>query len=97
MKKLNSCQWPAASASGAVAEKVTVRRLVISENHTLEQDGHRHSADNDFEMYCWTRQDLIDVLRAAGFVALRLFGAYDASVEPGTTDRLVVVGIAGSE
>jgi hypothetical protein len=26
------CQWPAASASGAVAEKVTVRRLVISDS-----------------------------------------------------------------
>src|SRR5258707_9690760 len=32
MKKPNSCQWPAASASGAVAEKVTVRRLVISDS-----------------------------------------------------------------
>jgi len=73
------------------------RRLVISENHTLERDGHQHSVDNDFEMYCWTREELADVLRAAGFVALRLFGAYDASVEPGTTDRLVVVGIARNE
>lgn len=67
------------------------RRLVISERHTLVDDGQERSSDYVFVMRCWTRDELGSDLRLNGFGAAAYWGAYDAAVEPGTTNRLVVV------
>ena len=50
MKKANSGQWPAASASGAVAEKVTVRRLVISASPIVASGGRGRAVGSDIAM-----------------------------------------------
>jgi len=68
------------------------RRLVISERHILVDDSDEQSSDYVFVMRCWTRDELDSDLRLHGFRAPAYWGAYDATVEPGSTDRLVVVG-----
>jgi SAM-dependent methyltransferase len=67
------------------------RRLLISERHTLEQDDRARSADHAFQMRCWTRDELRSSLTRHGFVDPKYFGAYDADVAAGSTDRLVIV------
>ena len=41
-------------------------------------------------MRCWTREELESGLDKGGFDSVAYFGAYDAAVEVGSTDRLVV-------
>jgi SAM-dependent methyltransferase len=67
------------------------RRLVVTERHTLEDDGPERSRDYTFVMQCWTRDELDAGLRRAGFGAGAFFGAYDVAVAAGATDRLVAV------
>jgi putative hydrolase of the HAD superfamily len=69
----------------------TNRRLVIAERHTLTRDGHERSSDCRFVMQCWTRDELASYLRRSGFGAIAYFGAYDATIQAGEADRLVVV------
>jgi SAM-dependent methyltransferase len=67
------------------------RRLLLSERHTLADDGHEASSDYPFVMQCWTRDELQSVLTRSGFGEVAYFGAYDASIQAGATDRLVAV------
>jgi SAM-dependent methyltransferase len=67
------------------------RRLLISERHTLEEGGHERSRDYCFVMRCWTRDELQSHLQISGFASIDWFGAYDPSITPGETDRLVAV------
>lgn len=68
------------------------RRLLVSERHTLDDGGQERSWDYSFVMRCWLRDELHRSLRAAGFMSVDWFGAYDRALPPGSTDRLVVVG-----
>jgi SAM-dependent methyltransferase len=68
------------------------RRLLISERHTLDDGREERSYDYSFVMCCWTRDELHSHLRANGFTSVAWFGAYDAAVTSGSTDRLVTVG-----
>jgi SAM-dependent methyltransferase len=67
------------------------RTLIIDERHTITKDGVEQSSDNRFVMRCWTREELDSVLRLSGFDAPTYFGAYDATIAPGASDRLVVI------
>jgi SAM-dependent methyltransferase len=66
-------------------------RLLVSERHTLIDGNHERSTDFHFVMRCWTRDELDATLTKNGFGAAAYFGAYDATVEAGATDRLVAV------
>ena len=67
------------------------RRLLVAENHTLDADGPEQSSDYQFVMRCWTTDELQTAFQRHGFDAVDYFGAYDAAVAPGATDRLVAV------
>ena len=67
------------------------RRLLLSERHTLVDDGQERSSDYQFVMRCWTREELESSLVGSGFGKVVYFGAYDAAVVVGSTDRLVAV------
>jgi SAM-dependent methyltransferase len=67
------------------------RRLLVKETHTLEAGGHENSWDYEFVMRCWTAAELESLLHLNGFESIAHFGAYDAAVPQGATDRLVVV------
>ena len=67
------------------------RRLLLAERHTLVAEGGERSSDYQFVMQCWTRSELHSNLTRCGFGKIAYFGAYDAAVEAGRTDRLVAV------
>jgi SAM-dependent methyltransferase len=67
------------------------QRLVVAERHTLTDDQQERSTDYLFVMRCWTLDELDDNIRQRGFDAVAYFGAYEAAVESGSTDRLVAV------
>lgn len=67
------------------------RRLLVSERHTLVDHGQERSSDYQFVMQCWTRNELHSSLTRCGFENVAFFGAYDAAVEVGATDRVVAV------
>jgi hypothetical protein len=67
-------------------------QLLLSENHTLRDDGGEHSVDYRLVMRCWSRNELESTLVRAGFDRVAYFGAYDPAVAAGATDRLVAVG-----
>ena len=67
------------------------RRLVLSERHSLSDGSQHHSSDYCFVMRCWTHDELGSVLERHGFIKVPYFGAYDAAIAAGTTDRLVAV------
>jgi SAM-dependent methyltransferase len=67
------------------------RQLRIAEQHRLTAGKETISADYDFVMRCWTRDELDRLLAAAGFVDAEYRGGYDRAVPAGATDRLVVV------
>ena len=54
------------------------------------REGVEESSDNQFVMRCWTREELDSVLSLSGFDAPTYFGAYDATIAAGASDRLVV-------
>ena len=64
---------------------------MVNEQHTLEVNGREHSSDYEFVMRCWTPAELQSLLGLNGFSSVLYFGAYDPSVVPGETDRLVAV------
>jgi SAM-dependent methyltransferase len=68
------------------------RQLLLSETHVLVDDAGEHTSGYRFVMRCWTRAELDSALEGAGFDAISHHGAYDRSVGPGATDRLVAVG-----
>jgi len=67
------------------------RRLLLSERHVLVDESQERSSEYQFVMRCWTRAELERGLANGGFDRVAYFGAYDAAVEVGSTDRLVVV------
>jgi SAM-dependent methyltransferase len=67
------------------------RRLILDERHTLIRDGIEQSSDYQFMMQCWTHGELESSLTRNGFGTIAYFGAYDAAVPPGSTDRLVAI------
>jgi SAM-dependent methyltransferase len=67
-------------------------RLLVEERHTLQRAGGAETvAAYDFQMRCWTREELASRLARAGFAGFEFFGAYDANSAEGTSDRLVCV------
>jgi hypothetical protein len=66
------------------------RRLIVVERHALDDEGRERSRDHLFVMQCWTREELHSALHRYGFGVAACFGAYDATVAAGSTDRLVV-------
>lgn len=73
------------------------RRLILSERHTLVDDGQERSSDYRFVMRCWTRGELESGLTQSGFGHVACFGAYDPTVPVGATDRLVAVSQRSTE
>jgi len=74
----------------SVTELDTNRRcLILTERHSLDDDGSESSSDYRFVMRCWTRGELQSSLYDFGTV--EYFGAYDATVADGSTDRLIAV------
>jgi hypothetical protein len=67
------------------------RRLLITERHVLAAPGRTTSADYDFVMRCWTRDELDALVAAAGFTAVEYHASFDPASPVGSTDRLVVV------
>jgi SAM-dependent methyltransferase len=67
------------------------RQLRIAERHTLTTRAGTTTADHDFTMRCWTRDELDTLLAGTGFTATEYRGAYDEPTPVGTTDRLVVI------
>jgi SAM-dependent methyltransferase len=67
------------------------QRLVLTERHTLVTGGQERSSEYQFLMRCWTRSELESRLTQRGFTSVAYFGAYDAAVDIGATDRIVAV------
>jgi len=67
------------------------RFLLISERHELVGSGDARTSDYQFVMRCWEREELRMLFAHHGFGSIQYFGAYDHSVAPGVTDRLVAV------
>jgi 2-polyprenyl-3-methyl-5-hydroxy-6-metoxy-1,4-benzoquinol methylase len=67
------------------------RRLLVSEQHTLQTQGVEKVSTYEFSMRCWTREELQEHLRKAGFATFEYFGAYDRVVPAGASDRMVCV------
>ena len=67
------------------------RLLLISEEHAIVHAGQQHVSEYQFVMRCWTSHELHSTLARHGFGSVAYFGAYDANVAPGVTDRLVAV------
>lgn len=67
------------------------RRLLVEERHTLRAVGAESVSAYDFQMRCWTREELEARLGRAGFGGLEFFGAYERATPAGATDRLVCV------
>jgi len=73
------------------------RQLLLAERHALVHRGEEHIVEYQFVMRCWERGELAALLVRHGFGDVRYFGAYDADVEAGATDRLVTVARRAGE
>ena len=69
--------------------------LCLAERHTLTATSQETVSDFNFVMRCWTKGELTTFLFDAGFVLKEYFGAFDATVAVGSTDRLVAVATRG--
>ena len=67
----------------------TERRLLVSERHVLSDGAEETVSDYEFEMRCWTRDELQENLERAGFRDILYLGDYDRAVPAGLNDRLV--------
>ena len=67
------------------------RRLLVEERHTLRAGGTERVSAYDFQMRCWTREELEARMSRAGFGRLEFFGAYERGTPAGATDRLVLL------
>lgn len=67
------------------------RRLLVEERHALRAGGAERVSAFDFQMRCWTREELEARMSRAGFGRVEFFGGYDAGTPAGATDRLVCV------
>jgi SAM-dependent methyltransferase len=71
------------------------RRLLIAERHTLATGSGEVTASHDFVMACWSRGEVEQLLRAAGFEAMEYAGTYEGA-PLGVGDRIVVVASRGA-
>jgi SAM-dependent methyltransferase len=71
------------------------RRLRIAERHELLSGGRQTSREFEFDMRCWTRDELGSALLRHGFIDPLYFGAYDPDVALGNTDRIVAITSRG--
>jgi len=71
--------------------RVETHSMLISETHSMRSAQGQDTSTFEFEMKCWTKEELKFHLENAGFVVLDLFGDYNEARKVGTTDRLVVV------
>jgi SAM-dependent methyltransferase len=67
------------------------KRLLVSEQHTLQNQGVMSVSTYDFSMRCWTREEMHEHLVQAGFANIEYFGAYGCDFPVGASDRLVSV------
>jgi SAM-dependent methyltransferase len=65
------------------------RRLLVEERHTLRDGGVERVSSYDFQMRCWTREELEARMANAGLGEFEFFGGYDRATNAGATDRLV--------
>jgi len=72
------------------------RQLLISEEHAIVHSGHHRVTAYQFVMRCWTAAELQSVLARSGFGQVAYFGAYDATVSAGATDRLLAIAQLGT-
>jgi hypothetical protein len=63
----------------------------VAERHTLRAGGLEKVSAYDFQMRCWTREELEARMVRAGFGGFEFFGAYERGTPIGATDRLVCV------
>lgn len=69
------------------------RRLLVEERHTLRAGGVERVSAYDFQMRCWTREELEARMSRAGFGGCEFFGAYARATPAGATDRLICVAV----
>lgn len=67
------------------------RRLLVSEQHALLNENVEAISTYDFQMRCWTREELHEHLGGAGFETVEYFGAYEKKVSLGASDRMIGV------
>ncbi|HEX8922160.1 MAG TPA: class I SAM-dependent methyltransferase [Pyrinomonadaceae bacterium] len=67
------------------------RRLLVEEQHTLQEPGGEKISAYNFSMRCWTQAELQAHLTQSGFEALEYFGGYERHIRVGASDRLVCV------
>jgi len=65
--------------------------LLISETHGLRSSLGEDVVTFDFEMKCWTQEELNSRLNDTGFGAVEYYGDFHSAVPAGATDRLVAV------
>lgn len=68
------------------------RRLLIKESYMFRRnDGTTTTAEYDFVMRCWTREELQEGLNNAGAGSVVYFGDYDSGCSIGSTDRIIAI------
>lgn len=67
------------------------RMLRISEEHGIDNGKQQHMCKYHFVMRCWTFHELNSALTQHAFHNVEYFGAYDANIAQGLTDRIVAV------
>ena len=66
-------------------------RLLIRETSELISGGTTKHTSFNLAMRCWTTDELINSLSAAGFSVVKLLGDYDESIPVGSTDRIIAI------
>ena len=68
---------------------LTNRFLRVHEKHKYQDDISLY----DFIMKCWTKEELVRNMNAAGFGDIELFDSYTPKSVPNKTDRIVATGV----
>jgi SAM-dependent methyltransferase len=76
---------------GATRVDPGTRRLLVEERHTLRSGGVERVSAYDFQMRCWTREELGARMSRAGFGRVEFFGGYERTRPAGAAGRLVCV------
>jgi 2-polyprenyl-3-methyl-5-hydroxy-6-metoxy-1,4-benzoquinol methylase len=69
------------------------KSLFVSETHEYQSIYGPEIDTFEFQMKCWTHQELIENLSASGFEVIECLGDYDAKTKLGSTDRMVTVSV----
>lgn len=80
---------------GELLEFRATTRLDVENRQLLIKEEHKYKGNYDtydFIMKCWTKEELLNILKHSGFLNIELFGGYDRKIPVGSTDRIVVVG-----